>query len=315
VRSLFVMDPLERIAVRSDSTCALMRSATARGDAPWFTTPDRLWWRTGVAGARAAPCPTTGDPARFEPGPFEDVPLSAFDVVWMRKDPPVDDAFLAATRLLCCAPVPVVNDPRGLLRVHEKWWAVERFSRFMPPTLVSSRPSDVRAFVDEVGPAVLKPLDGNGGRGVFRTGPGDGNLPAMVEMLTSEGRVPLMAQRFVSEVAAGDKRILLFDGHPAGAVNRVPQAGDHRANLHVGGMAVATVLTERDREICDALGPALRALGQVFVGIDVIGPWLTEINVTSPTGLQEAGRFSGRDLAGELLDVVEDWRHRPHGEA
>jgi glutathione synthase len=124
-----------------------------------------------------------------------------------------------------------------------------------------------------------------------------------------------MAQRFVSEVAAGDKRILLFDGHPAGAVNRVPQAGDHRANLHVGGMAVATVLTERDREICDALGPALRALGQVFVGIDVIGPWLTEINVTSPTGLQEAGRFSGRDLAGELLDVVEDWRHRPHGEA
>lgn len=310
MRSLFVMDPPERLSVGSDSTVALMVAATARGHVPWIAPIEGLRQRDGVVSVRCAPCPTTTSAPYFATGALEQRPLRDFDVVWMRKDPPVDAAFLAAVRLLAAADVPVANRPSGLLRIHEKLWASERFARFMPETLVTTHLADVRAFVAEVGRAVLKPLDGNGGRGILLTAPQDRNLPAMVELLTGEGRHPLIAQRFLPAVADGDKRVLLFDGRPAGAVLRRPGADDHRANLHVGGQPLPTELTARDIDICDALGPALRAQGQVFVGIDIIGDYLTEINVTSPTGLQEVRRWTGRDLASELLDVVDDWRRR-----
>ncbi len=305
MRSLFVMDPLERIVVAGDSTYALMLAAADRGWDTAFTTIDRLWLRDGrpsatwfsVVAKRSAPW--------FDTLAAASGSLDAFDVVWMRKDPPTDDAYLSAVRILAACQAPVVNRAGGLLRFHEKLWTQECFSEFQPTTLVVSNVDAVRTFAEEVGgPVVLKPVDGNGGRGVLVTHRGDRNLASMVELLTREGRVPLIAQRWIEQVEDGDKRILLFNGEPAGAVLRRPHAQEHRANLHVGGTALPCDLTARDLAICAAVGPTLRQSGQVFVGIDVIGEYLTEINVTSPTGIQEISRWTGRDLASELLDVV-----------
>jgi glutathione synthase len=306
MRSLFVMDPLDRIQVAGDSTYALMRECTARGWPISYCTPDDLYVRDGRAYARVSDVLAGDEPPWFEIEGTSDADLCAFDVVWMRKDPPYDMAYLAATFALdfVAAPTLVVNDPRNLRVYNEKMWAMH-WPQFQPATLLSANKARITAFVNaQPGGAVLKPWDGNGGRGVLVTRPGDPNLPSMIELLTKEGREVILAQAYLPGVVHGDKRILLFDGEPVGAVLRVPGAGDHRANLHVGSRAAPCELDARDREICAAIGPALRAAGMIFVGIDVIDGHLTEINVTSPTGVRDLDRLYGGNHAGLLLDRV-----------
>jgi glutathione synthase len=304
MRHLFVMDPLHRIDVRGDSTYVTMREACDRGHGVWMCTPDRVYARSGRARAEVVPVRVTAEAPWFHPSGPVDLPLSEFDVVWMRKDPPFDMGYIFSTYLLDMAGTRVVNDPIGLKLFNEKIWAQIRFAHLQPPTLLTNRLDQVRAFAEEHEKVVLKPWDGNGGRGVVVTAAGDPNLGALVELLTREGRDHLIAQRYLPAAPQGDKRILLFDGEPVAAVLRVPGATDHRANLHVGARAEATTLSEADRRICDELGPALREHGQLFVGIDVIDGWLTEINVTSPTGIQQANRLYGRRFEAELLDRV-----------
>lgn len=313
MRSLFVMDPLEKIHVAGDSTYALMRECTARQWPMSFCTPDDLYVRDGRAYAHVTDVTTTDEPPWFDVERTADADLCAFDVVWMRKDPPYDMAYLAATFALdfVAAPTLVVNDPRNLRVYNEKMWAMH-WPQFQPATLLSANKARIMAFVNaQPGGAVLKPWDGNGGRGVLVTRPGDPNLPSMVELLTKEGREVILAQAYLPGVVHGDKRILLFDGEPVGAVLRVPGSGDHRANLHVGSRAAQCELDARDREICAAIGPALRQAGMIFVGIDVIDGHLTEINVTSPTGIRDLDRLYGGNHAGLLLDRVHA---RVHGE-
>lgn len=307
MKTLFVMDPLDRIQVAGDSTYVMMREHSRRGWPVWWCTPDDLYVRDGEARARSTPV-VTGDVAPvFAQGTPEDLALGHFDVVWMRKDPPFDMTYVLATYLLDLAPPStlVLNDPLGLKRFNEKIWAMH-FARFQPPTLLSNDRERLTAFVAEQPEgAVLKPWDGNGGRGVVVVRAGDRNLPSLLELMTRDGRDYVIAQAYLPGVAEGDKRILLFDGEPVGAILRVPGAKDHRANMHVGATVEATTLSARDEAICAALGPALRAHDQLFVGIDVIAGHLTEINVTSPTGLREVEALSGVALEVDLVDRVE----------
>src|SRR3984893_6809067 len=225
----------------------------------------------------------------------------------MRQDPPFDMAYITATHLLELLPEDgplVVNDPAAVRNAPEKLFVL-RFRELMPPTLLTRDREEIRAFWKEHGDIILKPLFGNGGAGVFRLRPGDENLTALLEMYEQIQREPVMVQRYVPEVRDGDKRIILVEGEPVGAVMRVPPAGEARANLHVGGRAGKTRLTAREREICAAIGPPLRAQGLVFVGIDVIGDYMTEINVTSPTGLQEIARLDGVHLEKAIWDSIE----------
>jgi glutathione synthase len=228
------------------------------------------------------------------------------DVVLMRQDPPVDMAYITATHLLehVHPRTLVVNDPAQVRNAPEKLF-VTHFPDLMPPTLIASDPSEIAAFRREHRDIIVKPLFGNGGAGVFHVGPEDENLNALLEMFTQRSREPVIVQRYLPEVRAGDKRIILIDGEIGGGLLRVPAAGEARANLHVGGTAARTTLTRREHEICERLGPELRARGLIFVGIDVIGDYLTEINVTSPTGLQEIARFDGTDLASAIWDRIE----------
>ncbi len=305
---LFVMDPLDRIQVRGDSTFAVMRAATARGEPVWWCTPDALFVQDGEAFAEAEAVEAHGDAPHFRRGVRETRRLGDHDAVWMRKDPPFDMTYVFATYQLDLVPPPtiVVNDPRGLKLFNEKIWAMH-FAQFQPATLLSRDPVRLRAFVEaQPDGAVLKPWDGNGGRGVLIARADDRNLPSMIELLTQDGRTSIIAQAFVPGVSAGDKRILLIDGEPVAAINRVPGARDHRANMHVGGQVQACELDARDRAICDALRGPLKEHGQIFVGIDVIDGKLTEINVTSPTGFREVESLYGIDLASQLLDVVAD---------
>lgn len=314
LRSLFVMDPLTAINVRGDSTYVTMAACVERGFPVHWCTPGGLYARDGRAKALCQPVQVNRQAPHFEPGPTEDHDLGDFDVVWMRKDPPFDMDYIFSTYLLDMAPPTtlVVNDPASLKRFNEKMWATKAFARFQPPTLVSRDPRQIRAFVEEQpGKAVLKPWDGNGGRGVLITQKGDRNLGSMIDVLTAEGRSYLIAQGYVPAAEQGDKRILLFGGKVVGAMLRVPAATDFRANMHVGGQVVACDLTEKDLEICGALGPELERHGLLFVGIDVIGEILTEINVTSPTGIQEINRLYGKKLEDDLVDCVNAWRSRP----
>ena len=306
MRSLFVMDPLERINVRGDSTYVTMRECTDRGLPVAMCTPDRLYARDGRLRAQVVFVKTTKEPPHFHLSEPEDLDVGAFDVVWMRKDPPFDMTYVFATYLLDMAPKDtlVVNDPAGLKRFNEKMWVQQGWPHLQPPTLITNDIPKIRAFVKEHGRCVIKPWDGNGGRGVVVTAPDDRNLSSLAEILTQDGRQYAITQKFVEEVEQGDKRILLFDGEPVGAMLRVPQAADHRANMHAGGQVVACELSAADRAICEAIGPSLRAHGMVFVGIDVIGDRLTEINVTSPTGIQEMNRLYGAHLEGILVDRV-----------
>lgn len=307
MKSLFVMDPFERIAVSGDSTYAIMRESTDRGHPIWACTPERLTAQDGVAWVRASRVQVTAVPPYFHVQGEDRSRVDSFDVVWMRKDPPYDMAYVLATWLLdmVSASTLVVNDPLGLKMFNEKLWAM-RFGRFHPSTLLSRDVAELRAFVDALnGKAVLKPWDGNGGRGVLVTESGDKNLPAMLELLSKDGREYVIAQRYLPGIVHGDKRILLFEGEPVAALLRVPGDRDHRGNIHVGARVDPCEMDARDREICGALGPDLRKWGLFFTGIDVIEGHLTEINITSPTGIAQANRLYGLRLEADLVDRVQ----------
>ena len=308
MRSLFVMDPLDRIQVAGDSTYVTMRECTDRGYPVWMCTPGQLFAVDGRAHALATEVRTTADAPYFHTGEQRDLDLGECDVVWMRKDPPFDMTYIFATYLLDLVPehTLVVNGTAGLKLFNEKMWVMAGWPHLQPPTLVTRDIDRLRAFVMErPGRVVLKPWDGNGGRGVLVTTRESRNLSSMMELLTVEGRDYVIAQEFIEGVEKGDKRILLFEGDPVGAILRVPTPKDFRANMHAGARVEACELDERDHAICAAIAPSLKEWGMVFVGIDVIDGFLTEINVTSPTGIREINRLYGRRLEADLVDRVE----------
>ena len=301
------MDPIERIDIAGDSTFALALEGQARGHTLLYYTPRDMSLSGGRLTARARPLQVRavkGD--HFSLGAEETVDLARLDVVLMRQDPPFDMGYITATHILehIHHKTLVVNDPGHVRNAPEKLF-VTHFPELMPPTLISSDRRAILAFRAEHKDIIVKPLFGNGGAGVFHLRPEDENLNAILELFTQFYREPVVVQRYLPEVRAGDKRIILVDGKFAGAVNRVPQAGEARSNLHVGGTATKTTLTKREWAICEALGPALKERGLIFVGIDVIGDWLTEINVTSPTGIQEIRRLDGTDIAALIWDAIE----------
>jgi glutathione synthase len=301
------MDPIERINITGDSTFALLLEAQARGHSLLYYTPDRL----GMSGARVF--------ARMQPLAVRDVKgdhftlgepaltdLADVDVVLLRQDPPFDLAYITTTHLLehVHPRTLVVNDPVSVRNSPEKL-LVMRFPELMPPTLISRDRDTIDAFRAEHGEVVMKPLHGHGGASVFKLAPVDANFGSLFDLFSVTFREPWMIQRFLPEVSEGDKRIILVDGRPLGAVNRVPAANDIRSNMVRGGAAAATTLTPREHEICATIGPELQRLGLVFVGIDVIAGHLTEINVTSPTGLRAIKALGGPDLAVAIWDVIE----------
>jgi len=303
------MDPLAGINIAGDSSFALMLSAQARGHRLFHYAAEDLNWSDGRLWARAHPVEvrrvegdhfTAGEPVKLDLG-------RDADVVLMRQDPPFDLGYITATHLLerIAGETLVVNDPASVRNAPEKVWVLD-FARFMPPTLVTRSLEETRLFLAEHGAIVIKPLHGNGGKAIFRVGPEGENLSALMEVFNQTWREPHMVQAFLPDVAKGDKRIVLVDGEVAGAINRLPGEGEIRSNLAVGGSAEKTGLTPREREICAALAPELKRRGLLFVGIDVIGgEWLTEINVTSPTGIVAIERFDGTDVAGMIWDAIE----------
>ena len=306
MKTLYVMDPLEVIQIGGDSTYMMMLEGTRRGWPVWMCTPRDLFALGGHGWARARPVPTTAEAPHFHPGEAQDVSLGDFDVVWMRKDPPFDMDYIFTTYLLDLVPprTLVLNDPRALRNFNEKMFA-QQFHGLGPTTLITCDIKRAMAWIATVeGKVVLKPWDGNGGRGVLVTQHGDPNLRSMLEILTANGRDTILVQHYIPEIVQGDKRIILIDGEPVGWMLRVPQAGDHRGNMHVGATVESCELTPRDQEICAAIGPALKAHGMLFVGIDTIGPHLTEINVTSPTGIQEINKLMDLKLEQTLTDAV-----------
>ncbi|MGB0695055.1 MAG: glutathione synthase [Rhodospirillaceae bacterium] len=301
------MDPIESIDIAGDSSFVLGLEAQNRGHSLYHYGPQSLSFRDGRLTARARAMTLRREMGNhFTLGDEQVLDLSTVDVVLMRQDPPFDMSYITATHLLdhIHPDTLVVNNPTSVRNAPEKLFAT-LFPGLMPPTLISADPMEIRAFREEMGDIIVKPLFGNGGAGVFHIAPGDENLNALLEMFAERSREPLMVQRYLPEVRQGDKRIILVDGEPVGAINRVPSEGEARSNMHVGGQAMKDVLTPRDQKICAAIGPALRDLGLIFVGIDVIGTWLTEINVTSPTGLQEINRFDGACLEGLIWDAIE----------
>jgi glutathione synthase len=239
------------------------------------------------------------------------IDLALIDIVLMRQDPPFDMSYITATHVLehIHPATLVVNDPVHVRNAPEKLF-VTHFEGLMPPTLITSSAEAVREFRAEYKDIIVKPLYGNGGAGVFHIMPEDENLNALMEVFTEMYREPVIVQKYVPEVRDGDKRIILVDGRPVGAINRIPAAGESRSNMHVGGTPVKTALTRREQEICEAIGPALKERGLIFVGIDVIGEYLTEINVTSPTGIQEIDRFDGVKIEADIWDAIESRRGR-----
>jgi glutathione synthase len=319
VRSLKVavqMDPMETVGIDGDSTFALMLSAQSRGHTLWHYEVRHMSLSEGTfkAGKReerllARARPVTVQRVRgdhFSFGPEALLDLSTMDVVLMRQDPPFDMAYITATHMLehIHPKTLVVNDPVSVRNAPEKL-LVTHFPELMPPTLVTWDIEAIRGFRATHKDIVVKPLFGNGGAGVFLIKHDDPNLASLLEMHFARSREPLMIQRYEPAVRKGDKRIILVDGIAVGAVNRVPAEGEARSNMHVGGRPEKVELTARDKEICERIGPTLKEQGLIFVGIDVIGDYLTEINVTSPTGLQEIQRFDGTDLAAAIWDVIE----------
>lgn len=301
------MDPIASINIDGDSTFALMLEAQARGHALWHYHVRDLALTAGRVVAHAQPVTVRrvkGD--HFTLGAVEELDLGAVDVVLMRQDPPFDMAYITATHILehIHPKTLVVNDPASVRNAPEKLF-VTHFPELMPETLISASVAQIRKFREKHEDIILKPLFGNGGAGVFHVKPDDPNLNSLLEMFTERSREPLVVQRYVPDVRQGDKRIILVDGVAMGAINRVPAAGEARSNMHVGGRPEPTTLTDREREICAAIGPELRKRGLIFVGIDVIGGYLTEINVTSPTGLQEIARFDGVHLERAIWDAIE----------
>jgi len=301
------MDPIESVNIDADSTFVLALEAQARGHLLYHYLPRDLAFRDGRVMATARRLAVRREKGNhFTLADPERIDLAIMDVVLMRQDPPFDMAYITATHLLehVHPKTLVVNDPVHVRNAPEKLF-VTHFEGVMPPTLITAKADEIRAFRAEHKDIILKPLFGNGGAGVFHVRPDDENLNALLEMFTLLYREPIMVQRYVPEVRQGDKRIILVDGEAAGAVNRVPPSGEARSNLHVGGRAEKTTLTRREREICEAIGPALKQRGLVFTGIDVIGEYLTEINVTSPTGIQEINRFDGTKIEALIWDAIE----------
>ena len=303
----FQMDPIDRIDITADSSFRIALEAQARGHELFYYTPDKLAYQSGRVTARGWPLTVRavqGD--HFTLGEMQEFDLAQMDVIWLRQDPPFDMSYVTTTHMLDMIhpDTLVVNDPFWVRNFPEKLLVLQ-FPDLTPPTTIARDLDTLRAFKEEHGDIILKPLYGNGGAGVFRLGPDDRNMTSLHELFSGINREPLIAQKFLPDVSAGDKRVILVDGEPIGAINRVPQAGETRSNMHVGGRPEKIALSDRDREICAAIGPLLKKHGQIFVGIDVIGDYLTEINVTSPTGIQELERFDGTNTAAALWEVIE----------
>ncbi len=301
------MDPLHSIDITGDSTFALMLEAQARGHKLWHYEVPHMWLDGSRLLARVKPVTVQNVAgAHFSFGGETVTDLSGMDVVLMRQDPPFDMAYITATHLLehIHPKTLVVNNPVAVRNAPEKL-LVMHFPHLMPPTLVSWDRQAIRDFRALHKDIIVKPLFGNGGIGVFRIKPDDENLGSLLDMFFAASREPLMVQRYEPAVRKGDKRIILIDGEPLGAINRVPAEGDSRSNMHAGGRPEPAKLTERELEICAAIAPTLKAQGLLFTGIDVIGDYLTEINVTSPTGLQQIARFEGLNLAAAIWDKIE----------
>ncbi len=305
------MDPIENINIDGDSTFAMMLEAQKRGHTLYHYLTQHLSMRgKDRITAKAHPVRVRAEKGNhYEFGALETVDLAKTDVVLMRQDPPFDMSYITATHILehIHPRTLVVNDPAEVRNAPEKLF-VTHFPGLMPPTLITADRAEIDEFRNEFKDIIIKPLYGNGGAGVFRIKPDDENLGSLYEMFTQRSREPMIVQRYEPAVRAGDKRIILVDGKPAGAILRVPAQGESRANMHVGGKAIKTALTKREIEICEAIGPELAKRGQIFVGIDVIGDWLTEINVTSPTGIHEVRRFDGTDIAVLIWDAIEKRR-------
>ena len=304
------MDHIARINIAGDSTFALLLEAQRRGHPLYHYTPERMAMRDGVVFASVEPLTVKDEAgAHFALGEKARVPLSEMDVVLMRQDPPFDMAYVTATHLLerIHPQTLVVNDPAHVRNAPEKIFVTE-FPDLMPPTLISRDLDEIKAFRAEFGDVVMKPLYGNGGAAVFRLTADDLNFGSLYDLFATTFREPWVIQRFLPAVKHGDKRIILVDGEAAGAVNRVPSEGDLRSNMVRGGAALPTDLTDRELEICARIGPSLKRMGLIFVGIDVIDGNLTEINVTSPTGLRAIKRLGGPDIAAQIWDKIEDKR-------
>jgi glutathione synthase len=305
------MDPIASINPIGDSTFALMLEAEARGHSLAYYTPNALSLRDNRVSASVAPVEVfdRSKGEHFRLGEFARADLSAYDVVLMRQDPPFDMNYITLTHMLerihpktyvCNAPAAVRNAPEKIL--------VTEFPELMPPTLITRDRDEIRAFRKEHGNIIVKPLYGNGGAGVFFIEEGSHNLVSLLELFEQAFPEPFMIQRYLPEVRKGDKRIIIIDGEAIAGLNRIPSEGEARANMHVGGRAELSPLTEREREICATIGPRLKELDLIFVGIDVIGDYLTEINVTSPTGIREIKRFGGPDIAPLIWDAIEKRR-------
>jgi len=301
------MDPVAGIDITGDSTFALGLEAQSRGHNLWYYTPESLSFNDGKVTARGQSLALFDEVgAHFKTGPNETRSLDEFDVILMRQDPPFDMAYITTTHILERLPARtmVVNNPAEVRNAPEKL-LVTHYPDLLPATLISRNSEAIHAFRATHKDIIVKPLFGNGGAGVFRIQPNDQNLNSLLEMFFSNSREPVMVQAYLPAVREGDKRVILVNGEAVGAVNRIPGDGEARSNFHVGGSAAATGLTPRDKEICAAIGPELKRRGLLFVGIDIIGDYLTEINVTSPTGIREIQRLSGIDIAALTIDAIE----------
>lgn len=301
------MDPIHLIDVKGDSSLMLALEAQRRGHSLFHYLPGGLSLRDGKVTARGNPLTVRYDlKDHFTMGAEEVRNLAHADVVLMRQDPPFDMSYITATHILehVHPETLVVNDPASVRNAPEKLF-VTHFGGVMPPTLITTDRREIMAFRAEHKDIIVKPLFGNGGAGVFHIKPDDENLTSLLELFTQMFREPVIIQKYLPEVRQGDKRIILVDGVAVGGINRVPAAGEARANMHVGGVAVKTALTKREQEICEIIGPTLKEQGLIFVGIDVIGNYMTEINVTSPTGIQEMNRFDGGSIETLIWDAIE----------
>ncbi|UTW55481.1 glutathione synthase [Kordiimonas sp. SCSIO 12610] len=301
------MDPMDTVNINGDSTFVLMLEAQERGHKIWHYLAEDLTYDEGEVRAKAHQVTVRREEGNhFTFGQEEMIKISEMDVVLMRQDPPFDMAYITATHLLDLVHpnTLVVNNPTEVRNAPEKLF-VTQFLDLMPPTMITRREDEVKAFREKHGEIIIKPLYGNGGAGVFHLRENDSNLGSLMEMFLGLNREPVMVQKFLPDVVGGDKRIILIDGEAAGAVNRIPAKGEIRSNLVAGGAAAKSILTEREQEICARLGPELKKRGLIFVGIDVIGDWLTEINVTSPTGLQSINAFDGVKLEADIWKAIE----------
>ncbi len=301
------MDPIDRIDINADSSFRIAEEAQARGHSLFYYTPDQLAYHQGNVMAKGWPLTVRREVGNhFTLGDLQQIDLAEQDVVWLRQDPPFDMGYITTTHLLemIHPQTLVVNDPEWVRNYPEKLLVLQ-FPDLTPPTTIARDIETLKSFKSQHGDMILKPLYGNGGAGVFRLDPNDRNLNSLHELFSSINREPLIAQKFLPDVSAGDKRIILIDGEPVGAINRVPAKGETRSNMHVGGRPEKVEMTERDLEICARIGTLLKEKGQIFVGIDVIGLYLTEINVTSPTGIQELERFDGINVAEKIWQAIE----------